>query len=341
MKKKATNKVVNSCCLENEDTFITIKEIVKEVLNEKEQKRKNDLEETFKEHGENLNTSSRVEKKDKMFYSSKTDKIENIQYFVLDGNNFQNHLFVRAIARKMIFKNVDFSKTYFENCYLRDCRFIRCNFEGAKFTGSNLIGSYFKDCNFDYVTFEKTFVDDEIFQCAPKRDNLRYKFARSLKLNYASIGDYIKASKAVTIELEATKSHLKDSWLSGEEWYKLKYGGIKRRFEQFRKWVAVSLLDFVWGNGESLWRLIRFNLIIFSILTLFHIFSKSVTDVYKILDIFIIKIPSNYFGIVVKGTDNNNYFDYYPAWLNLTLVITRLICFGLLMSIIIKKYNRR
>lgn len=341
MAKNEKNKVATVSNLENGVNYETIKKIVYEVVNEKDLKRKQKEEENYKEHGINLVSSNRIEKKDKMFYSSKTDKIDNVLFYVLEGNNFQNHLFVRAIAKKIIFKNVDFSKTYFENSYLRDCRFYRCNFEGAKFTGCNLTGSYFEDCNFDYVTFEKTFVDDEIFECAPKKDNLRYKFARSLKLNYASIGDYIKSSKAVSIELSATKSHLKDSWLSGEEWYKLKYGGIKKRSEQFLKWFKVSLLDFLWGNGESLWRLIRFNLIIFFILTLYHIFSKSLIDIFEILKVFTINIPSNYFGITVLDSEQKNYFDYYPTALNLFLVITRLICFGLLMSIIIKKYNRR
>jgi len=341
MAKKGGNKIAAVSNLENGVKYETIKQIVYEVVNEKELKRRQKEEENYKEHGINLVSSNRIEKKDKMFYSSKTDKIDNVLFYVLEGNNFQNHLFVRAIARKIIFKNVDFSKTYFENSYLRDCRFIRCNFEGAKFTGSNLIGSYFEDCNFDYVTFEKTFVDDEIFECAPSKDNLRYKFARSLKLNYASIGDYIKASKAVTIELEATKRHLKDSWLSGEEWYKLKYGGIKRRSEQFWKWFKVSLLDFLWGNGESLWRLVRFNIIIFMILTFYHIVKKSVNNAFEILDVFLIKIPANYFGIEILDIDGKNYFQYYPTPLSLVLVIIRLISFGLLMSIIIKKYNRR
>ncbi|WP_435139086.1 hypothetical protein [Formosa sp. A9] len=171
---------------------------------------------------------------------------------------------------------------------------------------------------------------------------MKYKFSRSLKLNYASVGDYIKASKAVTIELEATKSHLKDSWLSGDQYYKTKYGGPKRTVEQFWKWFKVSLLDFVWGNGESLWRLVRFNLIIFSLLTLYDIFKKSVSqlNVLEIFEVFLIKVPSNYFGIIIKQGDQN-YFEYYPNWLSLLLVITRLVCFGLLMSIIIKKYNRR
>lgn len=304
------------------------------VINEKDANDKNNK-------GPELRPSGRVEKKDMMFFSSTKANIEQKQYYIFDGVKFENHLFIRAVAKNIVFKNIDFSKTYFENCYLRDCRFIRCNFEGGKFTGSNLIGSYFEDCNFDYVTFEKTFVDDEIFECAPKRDNLRYKFARSLKLNYASIGDYVKSSKAVTIELAATKSHLKDSWLSGGEWYNLKYGGIKRRSEQFLKWAKVSILDFLWGNGESLWRLIRFNLLIFALLTFYHIIEKSIQNAFQIINIFLVKIPSNYFGITIIDTNNNNYFEYYPAWLNLILVITRLICFGLLMSIIIKKYNRR
>ncbi|KMQ61668.1 hypothetical protein ACM46_16265 [Chryseobacterium angstadtii] len=259
-------------------------------------------------------------------------------HYKLSDLKYINHLFIRAVAKDIIFENVDFSKTIFESSYLKDCRFIRCNFEGAKFVSCNLQGSYFECCKFDYVIFEKTFVDDEIFECAPKLDNLKYKFARSLKLNYASIGDYIKSSKAVTIELEATKSHLKDSWLSGEEWYKLKYGGPKRRIEQFWKWTKVSILDFIWGNGESLWRLIRFNLIIFALLTVYDIFEKNNTNAFAIFKVFTIEIPGNYFGLKLK---NNNYFEYYDDWLNLILVITRLVSFGLLMSIILKKYNRR
>ena len=121
----------------------------------------------------------------------------------------------------------------------------------------------------------------------------------------------------------------------------MKYGGIKRRLEQFWKWVKVSALDFIWGNGESLWRLIRFNLMIFALLTFYHIIEKSVQNAFQIINVFVIKIPSNYFGITIFDTNSKNYFEYYPAWLSLMLVITRLICFGLLMSIIIKKYNRR
>lgn len=304
---------------------------------------KNKIESSIVESEKILCSAGRIERKDIKFFSENPEYILNKRYFSIENLQYINYLFIRAVATDFIFRNIDFSKTIFDSCYLKDCRFINCKFEGAKFMNCNLQGSYFELCNFDYVIFEKTFVDDEIFECAPKKDNLKYKFARSLKLNYASIGDYIRASKAVTIELEATKSHLKDSWLSGEDWYVKKYGGIKRRLDQFLKWVKVSALDFIWGNGESLWRLIRFNILIFVGLTIYDIIKKSRFDALEIVEVFSIKIPSNYFGIKVNLSDTSdiNYFDYYPGWLSLILVIIRLICFGLLMSIIIKRYNRR
>jgi hypothetical protein len=319
-----------------------IKDIVNEVVNEKAIKKKQEEKENLDKHGSNLVSSNRIEKKDLMFFSTKSVKIDNNFYYSINGNNFNNYLFIRAIAKKIVFDSLDFSKCIFDSCYLRDCRFIRCNFEGAKFINCNLHGSYFNDCNFDYVIFEKTFVDDEIFQCAPKLNNLKYKFARSLKLNYASIGDYIKASNAVKVELEATKKHLYDTWTLNDDYHRNKYGGIRKRFSQFYKWLKVTLLDFLWGNGESLWRLVRFNLIIFGVLTVYDIFHNSIINALDIIELFLIKIPSNYFGLtVLEESSQKNYFEYYPNWLNLFLVISRLICLGLLMSIIIKKYNRR
>ncbi len=290
------------------------------------------------EASKGLISSGRIEKKDVKFFSSKYETIERKRFYYIEDLKYTNYVFVRAVATDFLFINIDFSKTIFDSCYFKDCRFINCKFEGAKFMNSNLQGSYYQECNFDYVIFEKTFVDFEIFECAPKWDNLRFRFARSLKLNYASLGDYIKATKAVTIELEATLSHLRSSWLSGEQHYVNKYGGLERRGKQAIKWIKVRFLDFVWGNGESLRRLIRLNLILFFVLTIYHYYKVTTAKFSDFLDIFLIKIPANYFNLKIKEP---NFFDYYPTGLSLFLVISRLVCFGLLMSIIIKKYNRR
>lgn len=336
------SKDKNKNCFACDDNII--KNAVDDVINKKKNEDRKKQEEQFEKNGKNLYDSSRIVKTDLMFYSSQSIKIDKYNFYKIKGNNFSLHLFTRAVAKNIYFEEVDFSKTYFDNSYIRDCRFIRCNFEGAKFTNSNLQGSYFEDCNFDFVIFEKTFLDDEIFECAPKKNNLKYKFARSLKLNYASIGDYIKASKAVKIELEATKKHLYDTWTLNDDYHRNKYGGIRKRSKQFWKWFKVTILDFIWGNGESLWRLIRFNLILFAILTIYDIFQNKIVNALDILEVFIVKVPSNYFGLKVLTEGNNtiiDYFSYYPPLLSLILNVTRLICFGLLMSIIIKKYNRR
>ena len=344
-KVKDNNSIICNRELKNftcDEEFI--KNAVDAIFNKKKIEEKNKEKEQFEKNGSNLYDSYRKVKTDLMFYSSYSYEINKHKYYKIKGINFSLHLFTRAVAKDIYFENVDFSKTYFDNSYIRDCRFVRCNFEGAKFTNSNLQGSYFENCNFDFVIFEKTFVDDEIFECAPERNNLKYKFARSLKLNYASIGDYIKASKAVKIELEATKKHLYDTWTLNDDYHRNKYGGIRKRITQFWKWFKVTLLDFIWGNGESLWRLIRLNLFLFGILTVYDFFHNKINKAIDILNIFAIKVPSNYFGLKVvetKGLETIDYFSYYPPILSLFLNITRLICFGLLMSIIIKKYNRR
>ncbi|MDM1377261.1 pentapeptide repeat-containing protein [Myroides marinus] len=338
------NKDTSSCNF-NIDSILDAFEQKDAKEKEEQKKRSEEKRNNYKNLIESkLRDTNRTKVEDKMFFSA--EQKEN--HYYIENLKYINYYFVRAVATDFLFINIDFSKTIFDSCYLKNCRFIRCTFEGAKFMNSNLQGSYFENCNFDFVIFEKTFVDDEIFECAPKRNNLKYKFARSLKLNYASIGDYIKASNAVQIELEATKKHLYDTWTLNDDYHRNKYGGIRKRLTQFWKWFKVSLLDFIWGNGESLWRLVRFNLLIFLALTIYHIFKKSVTEFGEIVNLFFIQIPSNYFGIkVIKKEEINNVitlidcFEYYPPLLSLILNISRLVCFGLLMSIIIKKYNRR
>lgn len=282
-----------------------------------------------------LMPTGRIERKDVKFFNTSKDNIEGKTYYYIEDLKYSNYLFIRAVATDFIFKNIDFSKTIFDNCYLKDCRFINCKFEGSKFSNSNLQGSYFRDCNFDYVTFEKTFVDYEIFECAPKFDNLRFRFARSLKLNYASIGDYIKASKAVTVELQATLGHLRSSWSSGDQHYSIKFGGLEKRTKQLYKWIKVNFLDFIWGNGESFGRLIRFNFIIFFILSVVEVFtSKSKYGFLEFVETLFVNMPSVYFGLKVENLEYSNY-------ILLPLTILRLGSFALLMSIITKKYNRR
>ena len=82
------------------------------------------------------------------------------------------------------------------------------------------------------------------------------RFARSLRMNYSQIGDAKAVNAAITVELEATETYLRKSWQLEETYYKLKYPG-KKALKQFARWVQFKTLDVVWGNGESIVKLLR------------------------------------------------------------------------------------
>jgi len=151
---------------------------------------------------------------------------------------FINKLFERLVAKKVAFKNVDFRYCIFDAAYLRNCSFEDCDFTGCRFLNSNLAGSSFNGCKFDYASFDKTHIDNDILEVGcPGPENLKLKFARSLRLNYQQLGDAKSVNKAINIELQATEDHLYKAWKSKESYYRRKYKGINR-LKAFGEWLA-------------------------------------------------------------------------------------------------------
>lgn len=122
---------------------------------------------------------------------------------VKDGK-FKNKLFICLVALNKKITKVNFSYSIFDTCYLRKCIFESCDFTGCRFIGTNLHEAKFSDCEFRYATFEKTLVDNYILdQECPEEENLKMRFARSLRMNYQSLGDAESANKAMRVELRA------------------------------------------------------------------------------------------------------------------------------------------
>lgn len=175
----------------------------------------------------------------------------------LSDTAFVNQLFVRLIAKKKRFTNVDFTYAIFDGCYMRDCVFDSCNFTGCRFVSTNLYGSSFSGCKFDYATFERTNIDSHVLDSeCPPFENLKMRFARTLRVNYGQIGDAEAVNKAICVELRAAELHLRKAWQSNESYYRKKYQGITR-VGMFLKWGTFKTLDFIWGNGESTLKLAR------------------------------------------------------------------------------------
>jgi len=247
--------------------------------------------------------------------------------------NFSNKLFIRLIAKGKHFEKVDFKYTYFDSCYLRNCVFDSCDFTGCRFIGVNFYGTSFSGCKFDYATFERTTIDSDILDTeCPGWDNLKLKFARTLRMNYQQIGDSKSANKAIKVELAATEVFLFKAWKSNESYYRIKYASWKR-LGKFFEWINFKLLDTIWGNGESTFKLIRSVIIVLIAMSVIDVLAfKNITQVSSYLHSFL-EMPSAFLGISSPPGYPKSYLSF--------IFFIRLVAMGFFMSIIIKRFNRR
>lgn len=268
-----------------------------------------------------LSDSNRVHQIDKKFEAD----VSNAQ--------FVNQLFVRLVAKGVRFTNVDFKYSIFDTCYLRNCTFDSCDFTGCRFVGTNLYGSSFSGCKFDYSMFERTVVDSDILNTGcPGHENLKMRFARTLRMNYQQLGDAKSANKAIGVELYATEVFLHKAWQSNESYYRKKYAGWKR-LKAFIEWAEFKILDLTWGNGESALKLLR--------TTVFTLFFMSIIDVVAFRDPQRLNSYAQAFieaPQVFLGTFSPT---HYPKSYLTAILFIRLVAIGFFMSIIIKRFNRR
>jgi len=268
-----------------------------------------------------LSESNRIHETDKKF----SENVEN--------EKFTNRIFVRLVAKGIRFVGVDFKYSIFDTSYLRNCTFDSCDFTGCRFTGTNLYGSKFSGCKFDYSNFERTIVDSDILSTeCPGPENLKMKFARTLRMNYQQVGDAASVNKAIKIELKATEIHLKKAWHSNESYYRKKYKKLEQLIV-FLEWVKFKTLDCIWGNGESTIKLIRSTFIALFIISLIDvIFFGNPQSVGSYID-SILKSPQIFLGVVEPAR--------YPKLYLTIIFFIRLVMFGFFMSIIIKRFDRR
>jgi hypothetical protein len=186
----------------------------------------------------------------------RTELVDKVLADNFSNASFENHILVRSVAIKRRFTNVSFAYTTFDGCYFRKCDFDSCDFTGCTFVRSNFRGTNFSGCNFKYASFDKTFISPNILDTeCPSFENLKSEFARNLRVNFQSIGDARAATKAIRIELEATREHLFKSWKSREYYYRKKYAGLER-LKMFASWFGFKIEEWLWGHGERPLRLL-------------------------------------------------------------------------------------
>ena len=259
------------------------------------------------------------------FYVSKNVSAEPSQ--------FAYKVFIRLNAIKIRFEKVAFKHCIFDGCYLNNCVFDSCDFTGCRFVGSNFHQSSFSGCKFEYATFERCQIDDDILENeAPRPENLRMRFARSLRINYQQIGDAKAVNKAISLELDATSTYLYKSWQSRETYYKNKYPGIKA-FSQFIRWLEFWILDFIWGNGESVLKLMR--TLAFAVMAIAIYDTIAFGNMLNIADYWasLKRSPGAFLGVVAPQS--------YPLEILSFITATRYVGIALLTALLVKRFGRR
>ncbi|HSB98047.1 MAG TPA: pentapeptide repeat-containing protein [Spongiibacteraceae bacterium] len=262
----------------------------------------------------------------------KKDRIEDKEFSAdtLKASFSQNE-FIRVYAVKKTFEDVDFSQCSFTACYFRNCKFIRCNFTGSQFKETYLKGSRFPESIFKYTTFEKSPIDDNILETGlPSEENLARDVVRSLRINFSQTGDYEAVNKAISIEVSLTGIHLYNAAYSKQSYYRGKesYSGFNR-LKFFAKHAAWKFLDLLWGNGESIPRII-FSSICFMIFIAVMIYAGNHNT--GLFGSFLASVYS-FWGV--------NSVLVIPAQYTLLLTISRLVFFSLFISVLIKRLARR
>ena len=251
-----------------------------------------------------------------------------------EQKEFAFKVFVRLNAKKKTFRNVSFLHCIFDGCYLYNCTFDSCDFTGCRFLGSNLHQSAFTGCTFDFATFERSEIDDDILASeAPRAENLRRRFARSLRINYQQLGDAKAVNKAISLELEATSLYLYKSWRSGETYYRKKYPGLLNGIAQFLRWSEFRILDFVWGNGESILKLLRSIVLSVIMIAAYDTNAQGNPLTIGFYWNSFQGAPAVFLGVVSPS--------YFSVAALSTIAGTRLVSIALLIALLVKRFSWR
>ena len=257
--------------------------------------------------------------------------IENKEFVgEVRDTDFSQHELSRVYGVNVIFVNVSFKQAELSRCYFRNCRFIKCTFTGASIRESTLKGSQFEECDFKYTTWEKTNIDEHFLEsCLPSEENLARDLVRSLRVNFSQIGNYDAVNKASSIEVRLTGQHLYNAAYSKQSYYRSKYKSwsrVKHGIEHAR-WKA---LDLLWGNGESIVRVIFAGIVAVVVAAAIILSDQSKPSVESALHTAL----NLFWGLDADIAS----LDYK---LSVTLTISRYVLFGLFMAILVKRLSRR
>ena len=259
----------------------------------------------------------------------KKERLEDKEFAEdVSGQSFAQKELARVFATRKVFTEVSFKQAVLSGCYFRNCTFIRCDFTGAQISACNFKGAKFSGCLFQYTVWEKTLMDDEFLEkCVPAEENLARDLVRALRVNFSQVGNYQAVNKAASIEVRLTGRHLYNAAYSEKTYYRDKYKGVERLGYAWKHMLWL-VLDMVWGNGESLLRVLLTALV--ALLVAAFVLTTQQPGVAFVEALF----TSVYAFWGIPSTT-------VPATGMALLTVLRFLLFGLFMAILVKRLSRR
>lgn len=246
---------------------------------------------------------------------------------LLNSDFFYQKRLERVFAVRRRFENVSFKQAVIKDSYFRNCEFVDCIFVGAHISSSNFQGARFQGCDFSYTTFEKTDIGlDILTHNLPPHENLKQELARSLRVNYASVGNYEGVNRAILVELAATLEHYCKVAFSGEAHYRKKYKGTTRVSYALR-YIGFGVLEKLWGNGERPWRLVPVALIVWLLAAGYAFVAGGVS---------LAEAGATAATAIVLGNSGP-----FPVTGIVTLTLVRYVILGMFLAALVKRLARR
>lgn len=247
------------------------------------------------------------------------------EYSDLELDHFR---FTNFSGAECHFKHCSFRYCIFEDSYFRKATFSDCNFTGARFIRSNLRKVKFtENCTLNYAFFTQTWVDpDQLVPSLPTWINVREQLCRTLRANFAELGDDDTALRFLELELAAAGKHKKATVTRDGQYYtKSEFdSNVPLRMDFRWKWWAHRLGEFTWGHGLRPERLLIFiTLALLVVVVLLSMIPASIGAT----------VPDGTVSMLLRSVGDVSFF-VGSTFLGLTYTMEPTTCFSRILTVV-------
>ncbi len=172
-------------------------------------------------------------------------------------------------GKEVTYSDCTFSYSIIERGYFHKANFINCKFIGARIRESIFRSATFENCDFSYVDFHRCVLPvPQLLANLPGFPNVRWELLHNLRANAHSVGDTKWEADVVYHEARTEIEHWRGIANAGTGYYQ-KYSTRQRLVARFHH-VRLLAERYIWGHGESLFRLALSTVFFLIVIGFFH-----------------------------------------------------------------------